>query len=74
MDWVTEELSSLTLCDKRLNSRAHKVLSQLSHNPTGSIPVACSGARESKAAYRFFDNERVNKEAYMVPAKLQVTV
>lgn len=62
MDWVIEELSKLSLGDKRLNKRAKKILSQLSRNPTDSIPVACSGAAETKAAYRFFDNDQVTSE------------
>lgn len=62
MDWIEEELASLSLGDKRLNSRAHKLLTQLSRNPTDSIPVACSGAKETKAAYRFFDNENVSAQ------------
>jgi hypothetical protein len=62
MDWVIEELASLSLGDKRLNKRAQKILSQLSRNPTDSIPVACSGAAETKAAYRFFDNDQVTPE------------
>lgn len=62
MDWVIEELAMLSLGDKRLNKRAHKILTQLSRNPTDSIPTACSGAAETKAAYRFFDNEDVTPE------------
>jgi hypothetical protein len=62
MDWVIEELARLSLGDKRLNARAKKILSQLSRNPTDSIPVACSSAAETKAAYRFFDNEQVSAE------------
>lgn len=62
MDWIIEELAMLSLGDKRLNARAHKVLGQLSRNPTDSIPAACSGASETKAAYRFFDNDQVSSE------------
>ena len=62
MDWVIEELATLSLGDERLNKRAQEILSQLSNNPTDSIPVACQGAAETKAAYRFFDNEKVNAE------------
>ena len=62
MSWITEELASLSLGDKRLDGRAHKILSQLSRNPTDSIPVACSWAGEMKAAYRFFDNDHVSEE------------
>ena len=60
MDWITEELAGLSLGDKRLDKRACNLLTQLSHNPTDSIPVACSGAGETKAAYRFFDNKHVS--------------
>ena len=62
MDWIIEELAMLSLGDKRLNKRAHKILSNLSRNPTDSIPAACSGAGEVKAAYRFFDNDQVTPE------------
>lgn len=62
MDWVIEELATLSLGDERLNKRAQTILAQLSSNPTDSIPVACQGAGETKAAYRFFDNEKVKAE------------
>ena len=67
MDWIIEELATLSLGDKRLNKRAKKILAQLSRNPTDSIPVACSGAAETKATYRFFDNDQVT------PDKIQET-
>jgi hypothetical protein len=53
MDWVIEELSSLSLGDKRVDRRAKKLVAQLSRNSTESIPTACGGAAETKAAYRF---------------------
>ncbi|MDR3491573.1 MAG: IS4 family transposase [Gammaproteobacteria bacterium] len=62
MDWVIEELSNLTLGDKRLNKRAQSLLSKLSRKATDSIPAACNSAAETKAAYRFFDNELVTPE------------
>jgi hypothetical protein len=62
MDWVIEELSKLSLGDKRLNKRAKKVLNQLGRNPIDSIPTACSSAAETKATYRFFDNDQVTPE------------
>jgi hypothetical protein len=62
MDWIVEELAKLSLGDKRLNKRAKKILHQLSRNPTDSIPTACLGAAETKAAYRFFDNDQVTPE------------
>ena len=62
MDWVIEELVTLSFGDKRLKRRAEKVLAKLSRNATDSIPAACGGAGETKAAYRFFDNDRVTPE------------
>jgi hypothetical protein len=62
MDWNIEGLVTLSLGDKRLNKRAQKILAQLSRNPTDSIPVACLGAAETKAAYRFFDNGQVRSD------------
>lgn len=62
MDWAAEELTNLSLGDKRQNKRAETILKLLSQNPTDSIPTACRGAAETKAAYRFFDNEEVNAE------------
>ena len=62
MDWIIKELSSLSLGDKRLDNRAKKLIGQLSRNTTESIPAACGGAAETKAAYRFFDNEQVESE------------
>lgn len=56
------ELAGLSLGDKRLDKRAKRVLSQLSSNSADSIPVACGGAAETKAAYRFFDNGNVEAE------------
>ena len=53
MDWITEELASLSLGDKRLDNRAHKLLTQLSRNPTDSITVACSGAGEKRRLIDF---------------------
>lgn len=62
MDWASKELSSLSLGDNRLNNRGKKILSQLSDSPTDSIPLACRGAAETKAAYRFLSNPSVTPE------------
>jgi len=62
MDWVIEELARLSFGDKRLDKRAQKILTKLSRNATDSIPAACSGAAETKATYRFFDNDQVTPE------------
>jgi len=41
--WVTDEMKTVDLKDKRLNDRLGEVLSQLGGHPTASIPAACGG-------------------------------
>ena len=62
MDWAEEELEAINLGDKRLNVRAKKLLNLLGSNPSLSIPASCKGWAETKAAYRFFDNELVSED------------
>lgn len=70
MDWTGEEYSTVKLGDKRLNSRAKKILAQLSDNPEGSIPENCKSWSETKAIYRFFDNESVNAKKVFKPHRI----
>jgi hypothetical protein len=58
-NWLKDELSYIELGDKRLNQRFGKLLRQLSQMPCSSIPEACGSKAATKAAYRFFDTERV---------------
>lgn len=62
MSWAVEEFSSLNLGDRRLNNRAVKLLTDLGDDSIGSIPSACGNWKETKAAYRFFDNPKVTEE------------
>jgi hypothetical protein len=57
--WVVEEMRTVNLKDRRLDSRLREVLSQLAAWPTASIPAACGGRAEMEAAYRLFDNDQV---------------
>lgn len=65
--WVKEEMKDVNLSDKRLNERLTKVLAQLGARPTVSIPAACGGHAETVAAYRLFDNEKVDFESILEP-------
>jgi len=56
--WVTDEMKTVDLKDKRLDQRLQEVLSQLGGYPAASIPAACGGHAETTAAYRLFDNEK----------------
>ena len=65
--WVIDEMKDADLQDERLNNRLMLVLSQLGGHPTASIPAACGGYAETAAAYRFFDNDKVNFENVLQP-------
>ncbi|MCC9644338.1 IS4 family transposase [Rhodopirellula sp. JC740] len=65
--WVTEELQEVELYDKRLEARFRKLLDCLSKASNASIPAACDDRAEMVAAYRFFDNEKVEFENVLQP-------
>jgi len=67
MGWAVEEMKTLNLGDKRLNNRLLFLFDKLGNAPTLSIPAACGGWHETKAAYRFFDNEQVTTESILGP-------
>ena len=54
--WAAQEFKDLDLGDARRTRRLIKLVDDLSAQPTGSIPVACEGWAETKAAYRLLDN------------------
>ncbi len=58
-DWAREELGSVDLGDKRRTARLIKLCGRLAEMPESSINQACSDWAETKAAYRFFQNENV---------------
>jgi Transposase DNA-binding/Transposase Tn5 dimerisation domain len=65
--WALEEMATADLHDKRLNNRLIQLLSDLGCRPTASIPAACGGFNEITAAYRFFDNDKVDPEKILQP-------
>jgi hypothetical protein len=65
--WIEHEAHTVNLPDQRLNARYRLLLDQLSSKPTLSIPAACNGSAETAAAYRFFDNDRVQAEQLLQP-------
>jgi hypothetical protein len=65
--WIEEELVTSDFGDERLDERFKIVLDRLSQKPSVSIPAACLGATEVIAAYRFFDNERVDEHEILQP-------
>jgi Transposase DNA-binding/Transposase Tn5 dimerisation domain len=64
---IVDELAGCDFGDMRLNRRAIKVATGFSQRPNLSIPTACGGRSETKAAYRFFDNENVKPQGIISP-------
>lgn len=61
-EWVMDEMQTVELRDKRLERRLVGLLDTLSQGSTSSIPAACHDQAEMAAAYRFFDNDKVDFE------------
>ncbi len=67
MNWAEEELSGISLGDARLDKRAQRLLSSLSNRPESSIPQACGGLSEVKAAYRLIEREELDWRELLQP-------
>jgi hypothetical protein len=65
--WVSEEMKTVDLRDKRLNRRLEEVLSWLAARPTASIPAACGGRAEMEGAYRLFANPKATFQNILEP-------
>ncbi|MBF0547908.1 MAG: DUF4338 domain-containing protein [Candidatus Riflebacteria bacterium] len=66
-DWAEEEFGNSTLGDKRLDQRLLKIARSFYSNPSAQVPEACKSAAETKAAYRFFENDSVEFEKILAP-------
>jgi Transposase DNA-binding/Transposase Tn5 dimerisation domain len=71
-DWIDRELADSAFKDERLGRRFRALLAQLSAGPGESIPLVCQDWANTKAAYRFLDNERVS-EAEILAGHFQAT-
>lgn len=65
--WVQEELGGILLEEKRLEKRFLKLAEQLSARPGNTINYASRDWAASKAAYRFFDNDKVQADKMLLP-------
>ena len=57
--WAAEEFAQVSLGDKRLDARLITLCDRFSDAPESPINQACRDWAETKAAYRFFQNENV---------------
>jgi hypothetical protein len=67
MSALAAELGTIALGDQRLNRRARRLLATLGDKPTVSIPAACRGWDETRAAYRLFNHAAVTAERVLSP-------
>lgn len=65
MSWAADEFEDVGLGDKRLDSRLVKLCDSLSESPESPINQACEDWYETKAAYRFFQNAKVDVDRVM---------
>jgi hypothetical protein len=60
---ITAEARFANLGDERLNRRLQRLVDALAAQPQASVPQALGGWAATKAAYRFWDNDRVTPQA-----------
>lgn len=53
--------------DKRLNKRGNQILEAFFEKPSSSINGSFKGWGETKACYRFFENEKITPEEILKP-------
>src|SRR5260370_3058695 len=70
--WFDRELAGCRFADERLNKRLRKLLERMDGAMGASIPLACQDWANTKAAYRFFSNERIS-EAEILAGHFQST-
>jgi hypothetical protein len=70
--WFDRELAGCSFADERLNKRLHKLVAQIGGAMGQSIPLVCQDWANTKAAYRFFSNDRVS-EADILAGHFQST-
>ena len=65
--WSRQEFACLDLGDTRLNDRLVGIADALAAQPMSPISTACGDWSAVKAAYRFFDNDKVSAEKVLDP-------
>lgn len=58
-DWAKSEFDGINLGDKRLNERLVKITNQFISCTESPINQACNSWADTKAAYRFFQNDNI---------------
>lgn len=66
-NWCGEEFANVNLKDTRLDNRCQALATAMTAQPNVPINQACEDWADTKAAYRFFDNEKVTAERILSP-------
>jgi hypothetical protein len=59
--WFDRELAGCSFVDERLDKRLRRLVAQIGSAMGQSIPLVCQDWANTKAAYRFFANDRVSE-------------
>jgi hypothetical protein len=70
--WSHEEFAGIDLGDTRLDTRFLSVSADLAAQPQAPINQACKDWAATKAAYRLFENEKVQPEFILSPHQQQI--
>ncbi|MEO1204046.1 MAG: transposase DNA-binding-containing protein, partial [Pseudomonadota bacterium] len=70
--WLDDELAGCSLVDERLTKRLRRLLEKMEGAVGASIPLACQDWANTKAAYRFFSNDRID-DAEILAGHFQAT-
>jgi Transposase DNA-binding len=70
--WFDREIEGCRLADRRLHKRLGNLLERMGEAMGASIPLACQDWANTKAAYRFFSNDRIN-EAEILAGHFEAT-
>jgi Transposase Tn5 dimerisation domain/Transposase DNA-binding len=66
-EWILGETTGADFGDNRLDRRFRTVLDTMSQQPSLKFPAGCNGRAEMEAAYRFLDNDKVDKDGVLAP-------
>lgn len=61
-DWIDRETAASAFRDERLGRRFKTLLTDIGGAIGASLPLACQDWANTKAAYRFFSNDRVSED------------
>lgn len=67
---LMNEFEEVNFGDERLNSRGRQILNSFFNRPGASINGSFNGWAESKACYRFFENDKVTCSKILEPHRL----